>query len=58
MILSYNEIMDTLDIKYFPSKRTGYTLPIGVYEVNDFNLMLKSLLPDNIKANFTFDKIR
>ena len=25
---------------------TGYTLPPGVYEVSDFNSMIKSLLPD------------
>ena len=58
MQLSYDEIMDLLDIKCFPSKRRGYTLPVGVYEVSDINSMLKSLLPDILKVNITIDNIR
>ena len=37
MELTYNEVMDVLDIKYFPSEKTGYTLPPGLYEISDIN---------------------
>ena len=37
MRLSYDEIMDILDIKYIPTKRTGYSLNPGIYEVVDLN---------------------
>ena len=32
-----------------PSKRTGYTLPRGMNETTDINLLLKSLLPKEVK---------
>ena len=35
MRLSYDEIMDILDLKYIPTKRTGYSLNLGTYEVID-----------------------
>ena len=35
MQLTYNEIMDVLCLKYFPSEKTGYTLPPGIYERSD-----------------------
>ena len=35
MRLSYDEIMDILDLKYIPTKRTGYSLDPGIYEVDD-----------------------
>ena len=31
MRLSYDEIMDILDLKYIPTKRTGYSLSPGIY---------------------------
>ena len=37
MQLTYDEIMDILDLKYFPTKRTGYSLNQGIYEVVDLN---------------------
>ena len=55
--LSY-EIMDILDLKYIPTKRTGYSLNPGVYEVIDLNNTLKYFLPDNVKASVTIDDIR
>ena len=58
MQLSFDEIMDVLDIKCFPPKRTRCTLPVGMYEVSDINLMLKSLLPNIVKINITIDNIR
>ena len=58
MRLSYDEFMDTLDLKYIPTKRTGYSLNPGIYEVVDLNNTLKHVLPDNVKVNITIDDIR
>ena len=58
MRLSYDEIMDILDLKYIPTKRTGYSLNPGIYEVVDLNNTLKHILPNNVKVNFTIDDIR
>ena len=56
--LSYDEVMDILDMKYIPTKRTGYSLNPGIYEVIDLNNFLKPILPDNVKINITIDDIR
>ena len=37
MRLSYDEIINILDLKYIPTKRTGYSLNPGIYEVIDLN---------------------
>ena len=58
MQLTYNEIMDILDLEYIPTKRTGYSLNPGIYEVVDLNNTLKYILPDNVKINITIDDIR
>ena len=58
MRLSYDRIMDILDLKYIPTKRTGYSLNPGIYEVVDLNNTLKYILPDNVKVNITIDDIR
>ena len=58
MRLSYDEIMDILDLNYIPTKRTGYSLNPGIYEVDDLNNTLKHILPDNVKVNNTIDDIR
>ena len=58
MRLSYDEIMDILDLKYIPTKRTGYSLNPGIYEVADLNYTLKDILPDNVKVNITIDDNR
>ena len=39
--LTYDEIMDILDLKYIPTKRTGCSLNPGTYEVVDLNNTLK-----------------
>ena len=57
MRLSYDEIMNILDLKYIPTKRTGYSLNPGIYEVNDLNNNLKHILPDNVEVNITIDDI-
>ena len=58
MRLNYDEIMDILDLKYIPTKRTGYSLNPGIYEIVDINNTLKHILPDNVKVNITIDDIR
>ena len=58
MRLNYDEVMDILDLKYIPTKRTGYSLDPGIYEVDDLNNTLKYILPDNIKISVTIDDIR
>ena len=56
--LSYDEIMDILDLKYIPTKRTGYSLNPGIYEVIDIKNTLIHILPNNVKVNVTIDDIR
>ena len=56
--LTYDEIMDILHLKHIPTKRTGYSLDPGIYEVIDLNNTLKYILPDNAKVNITIDDIR
>ena len=58
MRLSYDEFMDILDLKYIPTKRTGFSLYVGIYEIIDLNNTLKHILPDNVKVNVTIDDIR
>ena len=43
-----DEIIDILDLKYVPTKRIGYSLNPGIYEVIDINNTLKYILPDNL----------
>ena len=45
-------------MKYIPTKRTGYSLNTGIYEVVDLNKNLKYILPDNVKVSVTIDDIR
>ena len=58
MQLTYDEITDILDLKYIPTKRTGYSLNSGIYEVVDLNNTLKYILPDIVKVTITIDDIR
>ena len=58
MQLTYNEIIDILDLEYIPTKRIGYSLNPGIYEVIDLNNTLKYILPDNVKVTITIDDIR
>ena len=58
MRLSYDEVMNILNIKYIPTKRTGYSLIPGIYEVIDLNTTSKHILPENVKVNITIDDIR
>ena len=58
MQLTYDGIIDILDLKYLPTKRTGYILNPGLYEVVDLNNTLKFILPDNVKVIVTIDDVR
>ena len=58
MQLTYNEIIDVLDLKYIPTKKTGYSLNPGIYEIVYLNNTLKHILSDNVKVNITIDDIR
>ena len=39
MELTYDKIIDTLDIKYAAGLTNGYSLPRGSYEINERNWM-------------------
>ena len=58
MQLTYDEIIDVLDLKYIPTKRTGYSLNPGFFEVVDLNNTLKHISPNNVKVSITIDDIR
>ena len=58
MKLTYDEIMDMLDLKYIPTRRIGFSLDPGIYEIVDLNDTLNHILHDNVKINITIDDIR
>ena len=58
MQLTYDEVIDVLDLKYISTKRIGYSLDPGIYEVADLKNTLKHILPDNVKITVTIDDIR
>ena len=58
MELLYGEIENIIDMKYIDASSTGYTFPPGIYEITDINLMLKSLLPDEVKVKISVDDVR
>ena len=56
--LTYDEIVDVLDVKNISGSSIGYRLQSAIYEISHVILMLKSLLPNKVKVNFTIDNIR
>ena len=54
--LTYDEIMDILDLKYIPTKRMGYSIEPNIYNVVDLNEILKNILPNNVKIDITIDE--
>ena len=58
MELSYDEIVDIVDVKYIAGSTIGYIIPPAKYEITDINWMIKSLLPNKIKVKITIDDIR
>ena len=55
---AYDEIVDILDVRYIAGSTTGYTLPTGIYEITDINLILEPVLPNKVKVNITIDDTR
>ena len=56
MQLTYNEIIDILDLKYISTKTVGYSVEPNIYNVVDLNKTLKNILPNNVKINVTIDE--
>ena len=56
--LTYDEIIDMLDLKYIPTKRTGYSLNPGLYEVTDINKTLEHTVGVDVKVSTTIDDNR
>ena len=56
--MTFVEVRDILDLKYIPTKRTGYSLDPGIYEVVDLNKTLKYIWPDDVKISVTIDDVR
>ena len=54
--LTYDEIVDILDVKYISSKRTMYTLEPNIYNVVDLNNTLKNILPNDVKISVTIEE--
>ena len=58
MQLTYDEIIDILDLKYISTKRIRFSLDPGIYEVVDLKNTLKYFLNDNVEINIKIDDIR
>ena len=58
MQITCDENMDILNLKYNPTKRTGYGSNADFYEVFNLNDSLKCILPDNVKVSVTIDDVR
>ena len=56
MQLTYNEIIDILDLKYIPRERIGYSIEPNIYNIVDLNKTLKQILPNNVKIDITIDE--
>ena len=58
MELSYYEIKKELGMKYIDASTIGYTLPLSFYEISNIDVMLKSLVRDEVKVRISIDAIR
>ena len=56
--LTYDEIIDILDLNYIPTTTISYALSPGMNKIIDMNFMLKSLIPKGVKVKITIDDIR
>ena len=54
--LTYDEIINLLDLKIIPRKKTGYSLNPNICQINDINSTLKYILPNNVKISVTIDE--
>ena len=55
MQLTYDEVLDKLDLKNIPTERKGNSLKPDVYQISDINKTLNFLLPENVKICVTID---
>ena len=59
MEFAYDENVDILDTKRIAgSTCIGYTIPPALNKIGDLNLMLMSLVPNEVKVSFTIDDSR
>ena len=56
MQLTYNEIVDILDLKITSTKRIEYSSKTDIYQISDINNTLKNFLPDNVKRSVNIDE--
>ena len=56
--VTYDKIVDILDIQHIGASNFGYTPPPGIYEISYLNLILKSFFLNEVKVNITIDDIR
>ena len=56
--LTYNDLIDKLDVTYISGSTIGYTIPPGVCEVKEINLMLKFLIFGKVKLYIAIDESR
>ena len=56
MRLSYDELMDILDLKYISTKRIGFSIEPNIYNIVDLNNTLENILPNNVKIDITIDE--
>ena len=58
MQLTFDEIIDILDLKNIPSKRIGYSLQPDIYKISELTKTLEEISPDNVKVTISIDDIR
>ena len=56
--LTYDEVTDILDLKDTPTKRIGYSIPTGMYEIIDIDFIFKNLLLKEVKVDIKIDDVR
>ena len=56
--LTYDDVIDILDLKNISTKRTGYSLNASIYELTDINKTLEHISADNVNVSITIDDIR
>ena len=54
--LTYDGIIDILDLKYVSTRRTCNSLNPNIYQTNDINKTLKYISPDNVKISVNVDE--
>ena len=58
MKLTSSEVQNKIDTNFIATSFTGYTFLRVIFDIGDFNSMLKSLLPNELKANIALDDIK